>query len=75
MTQNGKQKFRKNILDWDHKNSEYPVGTFEFITASTPCTEFSTAKTTGPRNLEAADRLVLCALEIIRYFKPRCWWF
>ena len=39
-----------------------------------PCTEFSRALTTRPRNLDLAARVAQKALEIIRYFQPAHWW-
>ena len=62
-----------NILEWDYA-AEYPPGTFDLIVASPPCTEYSQALTTRPRNLEGADRLVLKALEIIEFYRPTKWW-
>ena len=43
------------------------------IACCPPCTEFSRALTTRPRRLEAADRLVQAALEIIDYLQPTFW--
>jgi hypothetical protein len=62
-----------NILEWDYA-AEYPPGAFDLIVASPPCTEYSQALTTRPRNLEGADRLVLKALEIIEFYRPTKWW-
>ncbi len=44
------------------------------IAAGVPCTEYSIAKTTAPRNLDLADSLVRKTLEIIEYFQPKLWW-
>ena len=60
-----------NILDWDYKI--YPVGYFDFIHASPPCTEYSIAKTTGVRKIDEANEIVLKTIEIIEYFNPRIW--
>jgi hypothetical protein len=68
-------KFKPNIvtdiLTWNYKI--YPVGWFDVIWASPPCTEYSKAKTRGVRNLDHADKLVRKSLEIIDYFKPKYW--
>lgn len=62
-----------DMLSWDYA-SQFAPGTFGFIHASPPCTEYSTARTTGgPRDLEGADRLVKKAREIIEYFQPPFW--
>jgi len=48
---------------------------FDCIWASPCCTMYSCARRGArtPRDLEGADALVLKTLEIIDYFKPRCW--
>ena len=61
-----------DIFEWQYWR--IPPGTFEIITASPPCTEFSQAKTVGRRNLVRAMEIVERTLEIIRYFRPRFWW-
>jgi site-specific DNA-cytosine methylase len=62
-----------DILDWQFRR-QYPPGYFDVITASTPCTEYSQAKTTAPRRYDLADALVRKTLQIIRYFGPKKWW-
>ena len=57
-----------NIIDWDY--TTYPVGYFDLIWASPPCTEYSKAKTVGVRNLELANEIVNRTIEIINYLKP-----
>ena len=61
-----------DLLKWDY--TKYKPGTFEVIAASPPCTEYSQAKTTRPRDMAKADVLVARVLEIVRYFRPRLWW-
>ena len=58
-----------DILDFDYK--AYPVGHFDFIWASPPCTEFSRAKTRGVRNIASAVKIVERTLEIINYLQPK----
>jgi site-specific DNA-cytosine methylase len=64
-----------DILTWDYK--QYPVGHFDTIWASPPCTEYSiilNAHPNRPRNLDLADSIVKRTLEIIDYFKPNFWY-
>jgi len=60
-----------NILEWDYK--QYPVGYFDFIHASPPCTEYSRAKTVGVRKIDEANVIVMKTIEIIKYFEPKYW--
>ena len=62
-----------DILEWDFRNA-YPPEYFDIIAASPPCTEYSMAMNRRPRNLELADEIVKCTLEVIKYFAPRLWW-
>ena len=57
-----------DVMDFNYRN--YPVGMFEFIWASPPCTEYSKAKTTGVRKIDEANAIVERTLEIINYLKP-----
>ena len=57
-----------NILDWDYKQFEPKY--FDFIWASPPCTEYNIAKTTAPRNIPEANKIVQKTLEIIDYLQP-----
>jgi len=62
-----------DIRDWDFR--VFPKGHFDVVWASPVCTHYSRARTTAktPRDLVWADSLVLTALEIIQYFKPKFW--
>ncbi len=59
-----------NILEWKYWE-EFEPEEFDTIVCCPPCTEFSRAKTTAPRDFATADALVEKALEIIQYFKPQ----
>ena len=50
-------------------------GTYSFIWASCPCTEYSIARTTAknPRNFALADSIVKRTLEIIYHLNPKGW--
>ena len=60
-----------DILQWKYK--KYPVKYFDMIHASSPCIEYSRAKTVGVRKIDEANLIVLKTLEIINYFNPRIW--
>ena len=61
-----------DLMEWDYR-SAYPRGSFEVIFASPPCEHFSRARTTAPRDLELAGRVVRRTLEVIKWFKPQKW--
>ena len=60
-----------DIMDWDY--TFFQPGAFDVIWASPPCTEYSSAKTTAPRDIEGANKIVLRTLDILEYFKPKYW--
>lgn len=63
-----------DILHWDYK--QYPIGYFDCIWASPPCTEYSKilyGRPNRPRNLILANKIVAKTIEIIDYFKPNKW--
>ena len=60
-----------DIMDWDCR--DFPKGFFDVIWASPPCTEYSRAKTTAPRDIEGANEIVQKTLDILEYFEPKFW--
>ena len=64
-----KATYTCNILEWIP-----PEGVkYDFIHSSPPCTEFSRALTTRPRDLVEGLRYAERALELIRQLEPRFW--
>lgn len=61
-----------DVRKWDYRRA-FPVGYFDIIWASPPCTQYSVAKTIGERDFAEADSVVKRCLDIIRYFRPRVW--
>ena len=62
------QEFAQRVLDW------YPPGFFHFVWASPPCTMYSVARTSKPREFEEADQMVLACIEIISKMAPTAGW-
>ena len=60
------------ILTWKYQDM-FPVGHFDIIFACPPCEQVSQARTTAPRDVALAERIVERTLEIIRYFDPKRW--
>jgi len=60
-----------DIMDWDY--TVFPTGFFDVIWCSPPCTEYSRAKTTAPRDIEGANAVVQRTLDILEYFCPKYW--
>ena len=60
-----------DILKWNYE--QYPVGYFDVIWASPPCTEYSKAKTVGIRKIDEANKIVKKTLEIMDYFDCKYW--
>lgn len=63
-----------DIMTWDYK--KYPVGYFDCIWASPPCTEYSAVLYSRPeriRDVSGANAIVKRTLEIIEYFQPDKW--
>jgi len=63
-----------DILNWESWRDIAP-GTYTFIWASPPCTQYSIARTTAktPRNFALADSIVARTLEIINHLQPKGW--
>ena len=60
-----------DIMNWDYK--QYPPKHFNVLWASPPCTEYSRALTTRPRDIAAANLIVQKTLDILEYFEPTYW--
>ena len=64
---------QEDVLSWAYRD-QFPPGFFHTITCAPPCTEFSRAKTTRPRDIALGDMIVQKTLDIIQYFRPIfCW--
>lgn len=63
----------EDILQWNYR--QYPIGHFDIITASPPCTQYSSAnrKPIKDRDFTHSDQMVQKAIEIIDYLKPKYW--
>jgi hypothetical protein len=68
-----KADYQVDVLDWDFRKHFKP-GEFHTVVCGVPCTEFSIALTTRPRNLEKGDSLAKKALEIVEFLQPQKWW-
>ncbi len=62
--------FTVDIRSWKYWKTCRPVD-FEIIWAIIPCTEFSQALTTRDRDLRTADSIARRTLKIIRWLKPK----
>ena len=62
-----------DIMEWDYK-ATYPPEYFDLVVACPPCTEYSFALTSRPREMDKADLIVKKTLEIIAYLAPPRWW-
>ena len=60
-----------DIMEWD--NTDLPRHFVDVIWASPPCTEYSRAKTTAPRDIEGANEIVQRTLDILEHFEPKYW--
>ena len=63
-----------DILKWEAWRDIEP-GTYDFIWASPPCTQYSKSRTNAktPRNLALADAIVNRTLQIIEHLEPKGW--
>jgi hypothetical protein len=61
-----------DVLELDYRSLWSP-GEFSAVWSSSPCTWYSLARNSVPRDFVLADKLVLRAIEIIEYLKPERW--
>nr|WRJ69815.1 putative cytosine DNA methyltransferase [Oceanusvirus sp.] len=61
-----------DVLDIDYKKM-WKKGEFDAIWSSSPCTWYSLARNSVPRDFTLADKLVKRAIEIIQYLQPERW--
>ena len=57
-----------DIMKWDY--TDLPIGLFDVIWASPPCTEYSRAKSIGIRDIAGSNKVFKRTIEIIEYFSP-----
>ena len=68
---------QRDVLDCDYR--QFPPGHFQVITAGVPCSEFSRALTTRPRDLAKGDALmqktfkIICCFELAEWFRENPW--
>jgi hypothetical protein len=60
-----------DIMKWDY--TDLPIGLFDVIWASPPCTEYSRAKSIGIRDIAGSNKVFKRTIEIIEYFSPKYW--
>lgn len=58
-----------DVLELDYKSLWQP-GEFDVVWMSPPCTFYSLARNSAPRDFKLSDRLVKRGMAIIRYLKP-----
>lgn len=61
-----------DLLELDYKRIWKP-GEFDAVWSSSPCTWYSLARNSVPRDFTLADQLVKRAIEIIEYLQPDRW--
>eukprot|EP00873_Tetraselmis_striata_P033987 jgi/Tetstr1/454251/TSEL_041170.t1 len=59
-----------DVLELDYKSMWRP-GEFDAVWLSPPCTFYSLARNSAPRDFTTSDRLVKRGMEIVEYMRPR----
>ena len=60
-----------DIMEWYYQ--QYAPQYFDVLWASPPCTEYSRALTTRPRDIEGANVILRQTHAILEYFEPTYW--
>ena len=61
-----------DVTIWQYWKA-FPPRYFDVVACCPPCTEFSRAMTSRPRDLPKADKAVKTALDIVDYLQPTLW--
>jgi hypothetical protein len=61
-----------DVLEWEFRAAN-PVGHFDVVFVCPPCDKMSRARTTKPRDMVSAYRLVDRTMDFVRHLRPARW--